>query len=144
MGNVDQVRAKVQQILTENFSSVVIDSDGDFSLRRGSAQVFVRVWAREGSEPTFVAVTVPLLLEVKPSPELFEFVAIHADDYVFGHLNASRRDDSIDIFLSHTLLGDYLDEAELDSAVGVLLGVADKLDDELKAQFGGRRFHEDT
>ena len=43
------------------------------------------------------------------------------------------------LLMSHTLLGDYLDEAELSGALFAMLGTADKLDDELKEKFGGKR-----
>jgi len=136
-------RSKVQQYLTRNFSSVNIDEDGDFSLRNGSARIFVRVVVREGVDWTHVSLWAPVLRGVKETPAVFEYVALHADDYVFGHLHAIRFDDGIAIGLSHNLLGDYLDEDELGRAVGGMLGVADEIDDELKTQFGGTRFHED-
>jgi hypothetical protein len=41
--------------------------------------------------------------------------------------------------MKHTLLGDYLDEEELHWALYQLLNTADKLDDELKQKFGGKR-----
>ena len=74
---------------------------------------------------------------------MFEYVALHADDYIFGHLNAVRGDDGLLICLSHALLGDYLDEDELVRAVGAMLATADRMDDELKTQFGGNKLYED-
>jgi hypothetical protein len=142
-GDVAATRSKVQQFLTQNFSDVNIDKDGDFSLRHGSARVFVRTRSRDDSDFTWVSLDVPLLLEVKETPEVFEHVALHSDDYLFGHLNAVRTDDGLMIMLSHALLGDYLDEPELLRAVGGMLFTADQLDDELKTQFGGKRFHEE-
>ena len=47
------------------------------------------------------------------------------------------------VALEHNLLGDYLDEAELVETVLLLANVADDVDDELKAEFGGERFHEE-
>ena len=141
-GDVAGVRSKVQQFLTQNFNDVNIDREGDFSLRNGSARIFVRTRTREGSDITWISLDVPLLLEVKETPQVFEHVALHADDYVFGHLSAARTDDGLMIYLSHALLGDYLDEPELLRAVGAMLGTADDLDDDLKDKFGGKRFHE--
>jgi hypothetical protein len=92
---------------------------------------------------TVVNLWIPLLLEVKETPEVFEHIALHADDYIFGHLNAHRTDDGLTILLNHSLLGDYLDEDELMRAAVLMVSVADDLDDELKTQFGGRRFHQD-
>jgi hypothetical protein len=142
-GDVAATRTKVQQFLTQTFNDVNIDRDGDFSLRHGSARVFVRTRTRDESDFTWVSLDIPLLLGVKETPEVFEHVALHSDDYLFGHLNAVRTDDGLMIMLSHALLGDYLDEQELLKAIGGMLGTADSLDDELKTQFGGQRFHED-
>ncbi len=44
----------------------------------------------------------------------------------------------------HSLLGEYLDPEEFKVALYMVAGIADKLDDEIKAKFGGRFFHEDT
>jgi hypothetical protein len=142
-GDVATVRSKVQQFLTQNFNDVNVDKDGDFSLRYGSARIFIRILTRDQVDFTWISMDIPLLLNVKETPEVFEYVALHADDYMFGHLNAVRTDDGLRIFSSHALLGDYLDEQELVRAVGAMLSTAEDLDDELQAKFGGRRFHED-
>jgi hypothetical protein len=141
--DLEATKKKVQQYLTNNFGDVNIDKDSDFSLRHGSARIFVRTHANEDADFTWIKLDVPLLLEVKETPQVFEHVALHSDDYMFGHLNAVRGDNGLMIFLSQSLLGDYLDEQELVRAVGAMLGTAESLDDELKTQFGGKRFHED-
>ena len=142
-GDLTATRTKVQQILTQNFTDVIIDKDNDFTLRNGSSRIFVRTWTRDDVDWTIVGLWIPLLTEVKETPELFEHLALHADDYIFGHLNATRRDGGIMISLNHNLLGEYLDSDELTRSVGGMLGVADELDDELRNQFGGKRFHEE-
>jgi hypothetical protein len=142
-GDVAAVNAKVQQYLTQNFGNVNIDKDGDFSLRYGSARVFVSTTTADDADFTWVRLNVLVLTEVKETPEVLEYIALHANDYIFGHLSAYRNEDGLGIFLSHTLLGDYLDEQELVRAVGAVLGSAEDLDDELQAKFGGKRFHEE-
>ena len=142
-GDVVATRAKVQQYLTQNFSDVNIDSDGDYSLRLGSTRIFVMVRTRDEIDFTTVTLEVPLLRHVKETPAVFEYIALHGDDYLFGRFAAKRSDEGLVILFSHVLLGDYLDEEELGMAVGGMLSVADKLDDELEKQFGGDRFHED-
>ena len=44
------------------------------------------------------------------------------------------------VLLSHNMIGDNVDRDELLAAVGVLGTVADRLDDELKKEFGGTRW----
>ena len=141
-GDVAATRTKVQQYLTNNFGDVNIDKDGNFSLPYGSTRIFVRTHTADDADFTWVKLDVLLLHDVKETPQVFEYVALHADDYMFGHLNAVRDKDGLMIFLSHLLLGDYLDEKELMHAVGAMMGTADKLDDDLKTQFGGTRFQE--
>lgn len=142
-GDVAAARAKVQQYLTQNFSNVNIDADGNYSLRNGSSRVFVRVRTQDHLDWTAVTMEIPLLNKVKETPAVFEHIAMHADDFIFGHLSVTRGDEGLIIWFSHSLLGDYLDEAELCRAVGGMLGVADDLDDELQSQFGGDRFHQE-
>lgn len=143
MGDVQQVSAKVQRYLTDSFTGVTLEKQG-FSIRHGSARAFIELTSPGDDAPTFVVITVPLLFGVNDGPALHEHIAFHADDYHFGHLSLRRRTESgdVDIFLTHTLLGDYLDEQELGRAVGASLQIANDLDDELQAQFGGQRFHE--
>jgi hypothetical protein len=141
--DLEATKKKVQQYLTNNFGDVNIDKDSNFSLRHGSTRIIVRTQARDDPDFTWVKLDVPVLLGVKETPQVFEHIALHADDYMFGHLNAMRGDDGLIIVISHCLLGDYLDEQELARAVGAMLATADSLDDELKTQFGGKRFHED-
>jgi Putative bacterial sensory transduction regulator len=142
-GDVAATRSKVQQYLTHNFNNVNIDENSDFSLRHGSARVFVRTRSAEKADFTWISLDIPVLREVKETPQVLEYVALHADQYVFGHLSAARTNDGLIIWLSHALLGDYLDEQELLRAVGAMLSTAEQIDDELQAQFGGKRFHED-
>jgi hypothetical protein len=104
--------------------------------------VSVTEWGKnkDGDPSSLVQLSCPILWEVDPSPALFEWIA--KSSYYFGHVTA--HDDSsapgkLFLMMSHTLLGDYLDEEELSSAMYAMLGTADNLDDELKGKFGGKR-----
>lgn len=148
MSTRQQVTLRVHQILTDYFDQVESHSTDGFTLRKGSARAFIEIHSSSDdhatTEPTFIRITVPLLQQVPESPELHREIAFRADDYRFGTL-ALRSDDDhgVCIFFCHTLLGDYLDDDELVHALGEMLRDADDLDDELKQQFRGRRFHED-
>jgi hypothetical protein len=67
------------------------------------------------------------------------------DDWHFGHLSLTENkdDNRLKLWLTHSLLGDYLDVEELKTAVAGMASNADRLDDELQARFGGDRYHED-
>lgn len=138
-----EVKERVQRILTEK-GTIGIDGDGDFTFQAGSSRVFIRVSEREGTDTTIVAVFAPVLRDVQPSPELFEFIAREGGDYFFGHLSFLGFEDGTSLLLfKHNLLGDYLDPEELHWVVGAVGGTADDLDDDLQAKFGGKRVHED-
>ena len=140
-GDVTAVRSKVHQYLVGRFPDVTVNSDGDFSLQHGSARIFVKVRTREDVAWTWVALEVPLLFDIPETPAVFEYVALHADDFTFGHLGLSRTDTGLMLFFSHTLLGDQLDDQEVIRPVGMMLFRADQLIGELEGMFGGTRFN---
>jgi hypothetical protein len=148
VANAEQTMMKVQRILTGPMGlriSLQGNSIGvsftDVSTR---VNVSVSDWGtnKDGDPASLVQLSCPILWEVDPSPALFEWVARQGGNYYFGHV--SVQDDSsapgkLFLMMSHTLLGDYLDEEELSSAMYAMLGTADNLDDELKGKFGGKR-----
>jgi hypothetical protein len=142
MVTVPETKEKVQQVLTK-FGSPMITENGAYTLRNGSSQFFVEVsdW---GDEDTWIRVISPVLLGAKESPELFEYVALNSDRYKIGTLSAMREDAGITLFLSHGILGTYLDAPELERTVVLIAETADEIDDELQGRFGGHRFHEDA
>lgn len=148
MGDTTAVGAKVQAYLQDLELKYMVEGAGEYSLRYNSIQMFIRVWTRdpnETSSPTHVRLMVPLLFGPEGGPELYEYIAFHSDDYVFGHLSLFRTDEGeLRVFYTHTLLGDYLDAEEFNRALIGMANVADNLDDELQARFGGTRFHNES
>lgn len=144
--NVAEVSATVQRILTNGYNEVSITKDGDWAIRHGSARAFVQVLGRGEGDSGFTQVNVwsIVLSEVKPSLELFKYVAIDAQQYVWGAAYAFEDDGDITIGLRIRLLGEGLTDDQLTRAVGGILGAADDLDDEMKAKFGGRRYYEEA
>ncbi|GAA4758929.1 T3SS (YopN, CesT) and YbjN peptide-binding chaperone 1 [Gordonia alkaliphila] len=144
MSNLDATKMKVQRILAENLNGVELTEAG-FTVRNGTTRAFITCSERDNGNRTYVRVQVPLLMQVRPSPELFEYIAFHAAEYMFGtvHLMQPADDGTSILMFEHTLLGDYLDEEELLSVVFGLAQVGDEIDEELQAKFGGKRFHED-
>ena len=146
VANVDMTMMKVQRILTGPMGlriqlqgNTISVSFTDVSTR---VNVSVTDWGtnKDGDPSSLVQLSAPILWEVDPSPALYEFIA--RQSYYFGHITA--HDDSsapgkLFLLMSHTLLGDYLDEEELSSALYAMLGTSDNLDDELKGKFGGKR-----
>jgi len=149
MATVEQTMFKVQRILTGPMN-LRIQLQGNtmyvqFSDASTQVSLSVAEWgkSKEGEPRSLVNISSPILWSVTPTPELFEWIAREGGRYYFGHVSAA--DDIRDagkVFLSmnHTLLGDYIDEEELASAMYAVLNTADQLDDELQKRFGGKRW----
>jgi hypothetical protein len=140
--DVPAVKDKVQRYLVELFGGVQVDRDGDFTVRHGSTQVFVSVRPFHEAN-TAVKVFAPINFDVPASAELFHYVATRGS-YPFGHLRCSEQDGKVVVTFGHTLLGEFLDPDELKVALFTVAGLGDGLDDEIKAKFGGRLFHEEA
>ncbi len=138
---VTLTKEKVQRYLTDLLGSVSLDRDGDFFVRNGSAQVFLRV-VPFGEKNTIVRIWAPTNHGVPESAELYHYIATCARFY-FGALTASPTPaNTANIAFSYSLLGEFLDPDELRSAVSAVAVSADTIDDEIKEKFGGMRFYE--
>lgn len=146
MANVDMTMMKVQRILTGPMGLKISLQGNSISVTFTDVSTRVNVsvteWGKnkDGDPSSLVQLSCPILWEVDPSPALFEWIA--KSSYYFGHVTAHDDASSpgkLFLMMSHTLLGDYLDEEELSSAMYAMLGTADNLDDELKGKFGGKR-----
>lgn len=142
-----EIKDKVQRYLLDmGLHGVEVLPDG-YTFRYGSTRLFIRLEERGEGEDAFtpIVLTAPMVSDIKPSPELFEYVARNTDSKLFGHLGLHEDKDRgvMQIVFSHTLLGDFLDPKELEHAVGAVASTANQLDDELAAKFGGSVFHPD-
>jgi hypothetical protein len=148
VADVDQTMMKVQRILTGPME-LRVELEGNtihvrFSDVSTQVNISVQPWGTnsDGDPSSLVQISSPILWGADPSPELYEWVAREGGNFFFGHVSA--HDDlsspgKLFLVMTHTLLGDYLDEGELSSAMYAVLGSADKLDDELQGRFGGKR-----
>jgi hypothetical protein len=145
MATVDETTQKVQRILASEFSNVMLAGDG-YAIERGSTRVsiVVRDFGKdpEGNPSAVVRVAAIVAREVPATPELFHWAAVDGSQYFFGSVTALESEDKqqCTILFDHTLLGDYLDPAELASAVALVAGTADQLDDVVHEKFGGKRY----
>ena len=148
MADVDSTMMKVQRLLTGPMGlrialqgETIMVTFTDSSTR---VNVNFTAWGQNkaGDPSTLIQLTCPLLWEVEPTPAVYEWIARQGGKYYFGHVTAyddSSSPGKLFLMMSHTLLGDYLDEAELSATLYAMLGTADQLDDELKGKFGGKR-----
>lgn len=133
-----ETRDAVSTMLADFVGRVELGAGGQLSFVHEGSRVFVdvRSW---GDNSSLVQVYSVTNVELTPTPELYEYVALHSDDWIFGHLGMAVNEGNAIVHFSHTLLGDFLDEDELRTAVFAVAVTASQIDDQIEAQFGGRR-----
>ncbi|HEX8906218.1 MAG TPA: hypothetical protein VF771_15320 [Longimicrobiaceae bacterium] len=148
MADVDHTMMKVQRLLTGPMELRISIQGNSITVTFTDSSTRINInfieWGtnKAGDPSTLVQLTSPLLWEVDPSPALWEWIGREGGNYYFGHVSAyddSSAPGKLFLMMKHTLLGDYLDEEELHWALYQLQNTADKLDDELKGKFGGKR-----
>jgi hypothetical protein len=148
MATVEQTMMKVQRIMTGPMGLKVMVLGDRFrvTFKDSSTYLLISVldWGKdkEGEPRSLVLVTAPILSSVPATPELFEWVARQGGSRWFGHVEVHTNEEdpnNVDLVFSHTLLGDFIDQPELESAMWGILMAADQWDDELQGKFGGKR-----
>lgn len=145
MATVEETTQKVQRILVDGFNDVRLRKNG-FSLEVGSTAAFVEIqeWTpdKDGNPRTLVYVWAPLGRDVKPTDELFHWAATDGQQFRFGGVTVIENKEAKTCFLQfdHTIMGDFMDPAELIAAVGAVLYTADDLDETVHTRFGGKRY----
>jgi len=147
MATVEQTMMKVQRLLTGPMG-LRITLQGDtigvrFEDLSTSVQMRVQEWGkdRDGEPRSLVLINALILRGLRPTPALYEWVARHGGSRWFGHVEVhdDKEPGTVYLLMSHTLLGDYLDEKELEVGMWGVLSAADGWDEELQKQFGGKR-----
>jgi hypothetical protein len=153
MSNLLVVRDKVTRFAKEVFNVVMIDDDGDLVIPYESTKIFIRTlereispdmeefWSENQLSRTAVYVWAPTIFDVKPSNELYKWVATEGTDFFYGHCKVSPFGDNgnVQVIFEITIAGDTIDPGELKQALLAVATTADDLDDVLKAKFGGKR-----
>jgi hypothetical protein len=148
MATVEQTMIKVQRLLTGPLGLKVTLEGDSFHVRFQDISTYVQLrvqdWGkdREGQPQTLVLITSLILRGVTPTPALFEWVGRQGGSRWFGHVEVydDKEAGKVYLLMSHTLLGDYIDQKELETAMFGVLSAADAWDDELQKKFGGKRW----
>lgn len=138
MASVKQVQSKVQSILTTELGSVRVAADGEIKINYESTLVTIAV-EDYGNNETIVVITAIVTSGTKETPALYKFLNDTNANLRFGSLQYLSGNPSV-MILQYTILGDFLDPEELLNAVRAVVLIADKLDDEIVKEFGGKRF----
>jgi hypothetical protein len=128
----ERVRTVVATLLRSDPEQLQVDSDGDISIRAGSAMVFVRV----RDNPPLVDVISPVLTEVKPTEQLYVKLSELTNRMPIGRLYCANDT----VWASIPVFGRSFQATHLMLAIQVMTGLADELDDRLHGEFGGKRF----
>lgn len=133
------LKSTIAQYLQESFGSFLRDQDDNFILQAGSARIIISPldWI-EGQ--TLVRVVALVNMGGGPVEELSKYLIAENLKLIFGKFSLEPVAGMV--FFEHTLLGDFLNRKELEIAVKAIASTADKFDDEIKAQFGGKKFGE--
>lgn len=139
---MNEVRIRQQTVaIFDNNGLRWVEQEGGYSLRFASARVLVGFTPL--GEQTVIALRAPVLHDVPLDDGAS--AALHA----LNDLNRATHfgkwtlyEDERVIVVEYDLLGDYLQENELMTALTALARLADQQDDVLQRQLGGRRSFE--
>jgi hypothetical protein len=128
---------RVRRLLDERYGGFEVDPAWGYHRAFGSARVFVDVLPVL-EDSTAVRASSPVLSDVDLNGELAHRLLALAGASPFGaflYLQTRR-----ELWFQHIVLGDDLDDTELVAAVEQVVTTADGWDDELAAEFGGKRY----
>ena len=148
------VHAKVLRYVHEIFPSALIDDDQDITFLHDSVKVWISVidlkygnqeefkeFAAKHEFPKFgIFVSGTLLSNVPRSPGLYHWVATQPFTSITSVRLFNHDDGNCSLYVVYSIPADTLDPGELKGAILAVAFNANKLDDELKAKFGGQRF----
>lgn len=133
----ENLRRQLDQQLGEIGIPYGIDQAGDFAVSYGDATTYLR--PRDQSGRTVVRIWAITNVDVDLTDELTRFLVTENAKLAFGGFEVDR---SGKVAFSHTLLGDFLQRAELEVALGAVATTADQYAKEIKSRFGGKLFGE--
>jgi hypothetical protein len=137
--DVEALRERVDRFLSETPLQFSVDDAGDFMIPYGATVTWLRPipW-KEGR--TLLRVWSISNVDMRCDAELTHFLVSTNARLAFGGLHLDEQRPSV--ILAQSLLGEYLNRAELQVAVAAVAGGADRFGPEIKRRFGGLLFTE--
>ena len=133
----ERLRRELEEHLREMGIPYGVDTAGDFEVAYGNATTYLRPRALRGK--TVVRIWAVTNVDLDMSDELTRFLVTENAKLALGGFEI---DGSGKVAFSHTLLGDYLQRAELAVALAAVATTADRYAGEIKSRFGGKLFGE--
>ncbi|HYP21984.1 MAG TPA: YbjN domain-containing protein [Actinomycetota bacterium] len=140
-GEPEAVVALREMIETKlgSLGGYLVDNHGSYVVGMQSARTFVvPTWLENGM--TVVRVFAITNLDVPVTAELTRWLLQRNLEFVFGAFALDV--DNGAVWFNHNLLGGYAAPEELEATIGAVIETADRFDDEIKSQFGGRLYVE--
>lgn len=128
----NKARAAVGKLFNTPAEDVYVDSDGDVSVRFGSAAVFVRVIM---ANPLRYSIFSPLLSDVEESPVLYEILNEINKNLIIGSMTVSNSN----VVLEYSIISTITME-ELSMVIDYITDMADQYDNKLQEYVGGNPF----
>jgi T3SS (YopN, CesT) and YbjN peptide-binding chaperone 1 len=130
---------KTRDFLHTLFGEVNVKTmDDTFVLQEGSTFVYIRTFPI-GDKKSGVEIFSYVVVDVEVTEELMRYLLTYNLRLMLGAFGlSSGEDEKGRVLLTHTILGDRMDREELYASVSAIARVADDLDDQIVAAFGGR------
>ncbi len=134
-----QAYDKARDYLHALFGEVNVTQMGDtFALQEGSTFVYLRTFPI-GEKQAGVEVFSYVVVDVAVTEALMRYLLTYNLRLMFGGFGLAVDDAGNGaVVLTHTILGNGMDRVELYASVSAIARVADNLDDQIVAQFGGK------
>ena len=134
-----QAHERARDYLHALFGEVNVTQVGDtLALPEGSTFVYVRAFPI-GDKQAGVEVFSYVVIDVEVTEALMRHLLTYNLRLIFGSFGLSVDEGGKGaVILSHTILGDGMERAQLYASVAAIARAADDLDDQLIATFGGK------
>ena len=139
MSQVEKVKKEVHKLLTDKFGKVTMGASGKYEFPYESTLMTVEVNEFLGDQ-TLIEFTALLAIDSKSNADVLAWCNSKNMALRLGSVYHIQDRKSNLTLLGHSILGDDLDAPELFTTLRVLTVVADGLDDEFIAEFGGKRY----
>jgi len=136
---ITTLRSTIEKYLKESFGTYLRDQSNNYILQAGSARIFITPMDWVGGQ-TLIRIVAPVNRDTQVSADLTHYLSVENMKVIFGKF--SLEPNTRAIFFEHTLLGDFLNRKELEVAVKAVAVTADKYDDLIQEQFGGKKIGE--
>jgi hypothetical protein len=135
---VNQVQQNVLKFLSDEFGAIEPETNGWINIPFQST--LLTISCHEFGDSVLVRTSAIINRNCKTRREIYEWLAAKNLDMVFGCIIHTNTSSGTLTAVQSNLLGDNLHADELFTIMSSAANVADSLDEEFQARFGGKRF----